>query len=212
MYGNIIKGSLFGLSLATFLDTIDRTFFTPNFGTYEKLKFFNDPTSFKLIVIGLYIGLVIASLCTYYNRHVLGALVRRLDSEGCDSPENAKTLEALGFGKNILIKLSLLRGGAIRRIVAFAPEDNTRVGGIIAYAMLNKERYKIKEDPIYLPTEKRDSAVTRFRTKGSGWLSIVLTVVIGLLAVIAIMKLAPYAVSIIDNMLVGFDSSADVVN
>ena len=212
MYGNIIYGNIFALSVATFFDTIDRTFFTPNFETYEKLRYFNDPTAFKLTVIGIYIGIIIASLCMYYNRHVLGALVRRLDAEGCESPETAKTLEALGFGKNIFIKISLMIGGALRRVVAFSPTDPTRVGGIIAYASLNKERYRIKEDPIYLPKEKRDSAITRFRTKGSGWLSLVLTVVIGLVAVVAIMKLAPYIVGMIDSMLVGFDGSSDVVN
>ena len=105
MYGKIIYGNIFALSVATFFDTIDRTFFTPNFGTYEKLKYFNDPMAFKLTVIGIYIGVIIASLCMYYNRHVLGALVRKLDADGCDSPENAKTLEALGFGKNIFVKI-----------------------------------------------------------------------------------------------------------
>ncbi len=207
MYKNI-----FALSVATFLDTIDRTFFTPNFETYEKLTYFNDPKGFKLTVIGIYIGIIIASLCMYYNRHVLGALVRRLDAEGCDSPETAKTLDALGFGKNIFIKISLAIGGTLRRVVAFAPIDPTRIGGIIAYASLNKERYRIKDDPIYLPAEKHDSALNRFRTKGSGWLSVLLTVVLGLVAVILIMKLAPYVVGLIDGMLAGSESTPNVVN
>ena len=87
MYRNI-----FALSVATFLDTIDRTFFTPKFETYEKLTYFNDPTVFKWSVIGIYIGVIVISLYMYYNRHVLGALVRHLDAEGCDSPETAKRL------------------------------------------------------------------------------------------------------------------------
>ena len=205
--------SIFALSVATFLDTVDRAFFTPDFGTYEKLTYFNNPRSFKLAVIGVYIGVFLVSLYTYYNRHVLGALVRRLDAEGCDSPENAKTLEALGFGKNIFIKTALTVGGALRSVVAFSPaDDSARVGGIIAYASLNKERYRIKDDRIYLPKEKRDGAMSRFRTKGSGWLSVLLTAVLGLVSVIIVMKLAPHLVGLIDGMLASFDTAPDVLN
>jgi hypothetical protein len=212
MLGNIIRnGNVFTMSLVTFLDTVDRKFFTPNFETYEKLKYFNDPTGFKLLVIGLYIGIVIASLCAFYNRRVLGKLIRRLDAEGCDSPENAKTLEGIGLDKNIFIKFSLMCGGAVRRVVAFSPTDTTRVGGIIAYASLNKERYRL-EDPIYLAPEKRDGTLSRFRAKGSGWISVLLTVVLGLVVVALIMRFAPFAVRIIDNMLIGFDPASNVVN
>ena len=213
MLGQIIKnGGVFALSFATFIDTVDRMFFTPNFGTYEKLTFFNDPTYFKLIIIGLYIGIVIASFCSYYNRHVLGLLVRKLDSEDVRAEETAKTLDELGFGKHILIKFALLTSAALRRVVAFSPSDPTRVGGLIAYASLNKERYRMKEDRIYLPDGKRDSAVTRFRPNGSGLLSLAFTVIVGLVVVVAIMKLAPYAVNIVENMLVGFDPDANVLN
>ena len=203
--------NIFALSVANFFDTVDRTFFTPKFETYEKLTYFNDPTAFKWTVIGIYIGVIIVSLYVFYNRHVLGALIRRLDAEGCKSPETAKTLEALGFSKNIFIKLSLTVGGLLRRIVAFAPTDPTRVGGIIAYASLNKERYRIY-DPIYLPEEKRDGAISRFRTKGSGWLTLLLTVVLGLVVLVLIIKFAPTLVGLLDGMLAGLEQKPNVVN
>ena len=121
MYGINFHTDTAALSLATFFDTIDRTFFTPNFRTYENLTFFNDPTMFKLIIFGLYFGIIAAALFMFYTKRVLGAFVRALDQNGALSKENAKTLAELGFEKNIFVKLALVTGYTLRRVVHFVP-------------------------------------------------------------------------------------------
>lgn len=216
MYGIAPHINTTALSLATFLDTIDRKFFTPNFGTYEKLTFFNNPTMFKTIVIGIYIGLIVASLITFYNRRVLGGFIRKLDSEGALSPENAKTLAELGYDKNRFIRLSLRHGYSLRRVVSYAfkkTDDGSETNGenLINAATLG-QKIDLSGDRFYLPEEKRDVTVSRFRTKGSGPLSVILITVLGLVAVVLIFKIAPVIVKLLDSALKGLSNEPDVLN
>ena len=215
MYGNFTHMNTVALSLSTFLDTIDRKFFTPNFGTYEHMTFFNDPTSFKVLVIGLYLGIVLASLMMFYNRRVLGGFVRKLDSENATDPDSAKTLSELGYEKNIFIKLSLKMGYSLRRVICFAPgdgENSARTGGNLANTALTREKVMLDADKFFLPEEKRDTTLRRFRTKGSGPLSIVLTAVLGIVVVVLIFKLAPLAVSFLESFVAGFSNEPDVLS
>ena len=208
MLNFIAKHAIFTLSFATFLDTIDNMFFTPDFKTYEHLTFFNDSGAFKLLVFGLYFGLVLASLCMFYNKHFLGGFVRTLDKNGCLSPESAMTLEELSYGKNFLIKLSLLHGYSLRRVVGHVAKDaenSTRVGGY-------SKKIDFNGDKFYLPVEKRDTAVTRFNEKGSGWVSVLLTALIGIVVVVIVFQIAPFIVELIDNSLSGFTPENDVLN
>lgn len=216
MYGIDHHINTTALSLATFLDTIDRKFFTPNFGTYEKLTFFNDPTMFKIIVIGIYIGLIVASLFAFYNRRVLGGFIRKLDSEGALSPENAKTLAELGYDKNPFIKLSLKHGYSLRRVVSYSFKDTDGGSEAKGESLINaatlKQKIDLSEDSFYLPEEKRDVTVSRFRLKGSGPLSVILIAVLGLIAVVLIFKIAPVIVNLLDSALQGLSNEPDVLN
>jgi len=211
MYGTFYNTDTAALSLATFFDTIDRKFFTPNFGTYEHMTFFNDPTAFKIIVLGIYIGLIIASLFTFYNRRVLGGFVRKLDSEGALAPENAKTLDELGYGKNFFVKQSLRRGYSLRKVINYVPDDDSRSGGNLARAAAIREKVDFDKDSFYLPEEKRDLTVQRFRAQGSGVLSIVLLAVLGLIAAVLILKLSPFVVNIFESIAEGFSNDPDVL-
>ena len=201
------------LSFATFWDTLERLFFTPDFKTYEHLTFFNSPNAFKLLVLGMYFGVVIASLCMLYNKKYIGGFIRKLDASACLSPEGAKTLEELGYSKAWLIKHSLERGSLLKNIVKRAEDENeksaensTRVGGY------SKKRIDFETARFYLPAEKRDVVIGRFDEKGTNWLSVILTAVIGIIVVVLIFKIAPFIVGLIDSSLSGFTNEPDVLN
>lgn len=199
---------IFALSAISFFEKIDETLFTPNFDTYEHLTFLNDPLTFKWLILGVYFGLVIASLVMFYNKNVLGALIRRLDEVGALGAESAKTLDELGFSKNIFIKLSLKRGNTLRKLVAIAPAEGEACERDLTLFLASVEgiKYSVDTERFYLPQSKRDVAVGRFRRKGSGWLSVVLMTVVGLVAVIAIMKLAPSVAGIIEALIDGMSA------
>ena len=232
MYGINFYADTAALSLATFFDTIDRTFFTPNFGTYENLSFFNDPTMFRLIIFGLYFGIIAAALFMFYTKRVLGAFVRALDKNGALSKENAKTLSELGFEKNIFVKLALITGYTLRRVVYFVPapadetEENAKkkakklkkgapdasAGGNLAELGVYGYRADLSRDAFYIPEEKRDVTVGRFEARGNGLLSVLAVAVIGIVVVVLIFKFAPYIVSMIDSLAGGFKNEPDVLN
>ena len=199
---------IFALSAISFFEKIDETLFTPNFDTYEHLTFLNDPLTFKWLILGVYFGLVIASFVMFYNKNVLGALIRRLDEVGALGAESAKTLDELGFSKNIFIKLSLKRGNTLRKLVAIAPAEGEACERDLTLFLASVEgiKYSVDTERFYLPQSKRDVAVGRFRRKGSGWLSVVLMTVVGLAAVIAIMKLAPDVAGIIEALIDGMSA------
>lgn len=199
---------IFALSAISFFEKIDETLFTPNFDTYEHLTFLNDPLTFKWLILGVYFGLVIASLVMFYNKNVLGELIRRLDEVGALDAESAKTLDELGFSKNIFIKLSLKRGNTLRKLVAIAPAEGEACERDLTLFLASVEgiKYSVDTERFYLPQSKRDVAVGRFRRKGSGWLSVVLMAVVGLAVVIAIMKLAPSVAGIIEALIDGMSA------
>ena len=199
---------IFALSAISFFEKIDETLFTPNFDTYEHLTFLNDPLTFKWLILGVYFGLVIASLVMFYNKNVLGELIRRLDEVGALGAESAKTLDELGFSKNIFIKLSLKRGNTLRKLVAIAPAEGEACERDLTLFLASVEgiKYSVDTERFYLPQSKRDVAVGRFRRKGSGWLSVVLMAVVGLAVVIAIMKLAPSVAGIIEALIDGMSA------
>lgn len=200
--------------IKAFFDRIDRDFFTPEFSTYEYMTFFNRPDAFKWLVLGIYFGLVIASVVMFYNKTVLGGFVRALDKSGCSSDETAMSVDALGFGKNFFVKLSLKFGNTLRRVVSYtaiSAEDGTRVGGNLQETGIKGRFLDLEAVKFYLPESKRDAAVRRFDVKGSKWINIVATAVIGIIVVVLVFKLAPYFVGMVENAFAGFAADANPV-
>lgn len=203
------------LSLATFFDTIDRMFFTPDALTFNTLGI--DLSVFKWLVIGLYIGILIASVFMFYNKRFLGGFVRRVISEGCDSPENAKTLAELGAAKKFLIKWSLSCGYSLRRVITCVGEEiafnNARMGGNDAESPKKKPVYTVKykhnftSDKFYVKDKNLDAANQKFNAKGSGILGIILVAVIGLIVTVLVIKFLPKVFMLLDNALTGIKPS-----
>ncbi len=189
------------LSIAAFFQKLNETLFTPQFDTYEHLTFLNDPDGFKWLILGLYFGLVAASLFMFYNKNVLGSLIRKLDGAEAYDRVSAKTLAELGCEKNFFCKMSLRCGNSVRKVVSVAPTEDEELPDDVTLLAASAfgRRTSTLTDRFYLPQSKRDAAITRFDPKGSGWLSVLLMAVIGLLLVIVIFKLAPFIAGLIEQ-------------
>lgn len=200
------------LSIQSFFVYIDSKFFSPKFGKLENLTIFEDD-SFKAIVFIFYFALVLGSIMIYYNRTLIGALPRALAKHECFSPESAKSLEELGLAKNVFIKFSLRFGTTFRRIIgcvdtrravdtndAEKVENATRGRDIEPYDGTGK-RYKnnFDTDLFYIREKYKDATALRFARKGNGILSIILTAVIGIIAVVLIFKFFPMFIEMIDS-------------
>lgn len=99
-------------------------FFSPTFGEYDNFKI--SETSFvaiKYIIIGIALGIVLASVSALYNRRVLGKFIRELIKKGATSPETALTLSELGFDKNPFVKYSLIHGYTLKRSTSCVEQE-----------------------------------------------------------------------------------------
>ena len=201
------------LSLKSFFVYIDRVFFTPELGSYEYIKL--DSFAFKWAVLGIYFGLVFATLVAFYNRVVLGALPRAVYANGCFSRDDAKTLDELGCKKTPFLVFSLRFGSLLRRQIRCVEEENwneenaKNPSGRSRFAdfWLPEKKYKIdlEKDRFYIPEEKKYSVDARFAKKGNGILPLIITVVGGIIAVALIFKFSPMLFEFIDGVISGFN-------
>lgn len=171
-------------------------FFSPKLGQYD--NFTINQTSFvaiQYVIIGIFFGIILASLSALYNRRVLGRFIREIIKRGATSPEGALTLDELGFSKNPFVKYSLSRGYTLRRSVCRIDEDES-----------GDEAAAAKKDGLsgarfYIPEEKKYAMENKFEAKGTNWLTFALTVVVSLVLVGATVLFLPEILRFADNLI-----------
>ena len=172
--------------------------------------------SWKLMIIGIAIGLALAMFGAVFNKRVLGDFVRCVLREDALSPETAKTLSELGFVRSTAIRQSLRSGVTLRRVVRCREEEEfyaeqTRLREEYeekrqADPKLPKfkeltYRVNVDEDHFYIPEELKYMADVKFEKQGSG-LPVAIFFSVVLIAVAALLiKVFPYFLSFADSWL-----------
>ena len=168
--------------------------------------------SVRAVVVALFLGIIIASAVSMFQKRTLGDLVRALDREDANTPERAKTLEELGLRRASAIKQDLRRGTALRRVVRCVEEENYHASMAEKKAAFEADEanqgkkwkdipYKInfETDHFYVPEEKMFGAVTHFSKKGSNPLVFAFTVVACLIFMAVVCWLVPEMLMMADN-------------
>lgn len=110
--------------LAELWAPFERTFFAFEDQYYKNFSFGNNQMiNLRYIIIGAIIMIIAVGIYSIYNKLVLGDFVRALIGEECDSPQKAKTLTDLGFGRDTFIRSSLRRGVTLKKYVRCADEE-----------------------------------------------------------------------------------------
>ena len=160
-----------------------------------------------MVVLGLYIGSVIACVIMTYNRQLLGTAVRKMLSMDITSRENAKTVEELGYKKNFFIRSLFRDSDSLRRVIKCVEEDDF-------YADQEKEREELEEarkenkklrkfktkiyradidnDHFYIPQDLHDLAERRFNKKGSTWVSMIFAIIALTVIFVALLFFLPW--------------------
>ncbi len=103
---------------------IKETYFTLEFGVYDHISI--DPasanTSVLRIVLGIMLGLIVASAMITYTRTNTSKFIKSIKNAGADSPENAKTLAELGAFRSAFVRREL-KNGALRRAILCREEE-----------------------------------------------------------------------------------------
>lgn len=178
--------------------------------------------SVGLIALGCFIGAVIACIAMTYNKQVLGGFVRRALGENCRSAEGAKTLEELGYAKNLFIRSAVQRSVNLRRVLACVEEDNFYREQKEEREEYEKKRaeepslpkYRDREylvdpshDHFYIPEDKCEMAEHKFDAKGSSWISTIIWIVVLLVAFFILLNFLPDILNTLDDFVGSFKNN-----
>ncbi len=192
-------------------------FFSPKLGRYKNFKF-NERSfvSFKVIIAGIFFGVLLACICAIYNKRVLGGFVRKVIAKGALSKEGALTLEELGYSKNPFVKYSLLHGNTLKRAVACVEREeyleklgeNTESESDDESGKKKKKaliRADFKPDSktahFYIPEEKRYALEERFNKKGTNLFVFFITFIIMAVGTLFLVHYLPNILTFIDKLI-----------
>ena len=191
--------------------------FSPNALYLENINLGTDPMArVRMIVFGLFFGVVIASFIIVIDKRVLGKFICKLLDEDCTSPDKAKTLYELGFGVNYTIRNSVRRGTTIRNVVKCVEEEEYIAKSNERRAEYEKKRaedpslpafkeleYKVDadRDRFYIPEAKKGAASMRFEKKGTNWGVLTLVIVISAICFLLLLFLIPEILKLLDDLL-----------
>lgn len=216
-------------------------FFNPELSGYTNFDFGSgEMLNIKIIIFGIFGGVLLASLYMIYVKNVVGAFVRKLLAEGCLSEDRAKTLEELGFIKNPFVRLAL-RGSLLASTVMHVQprEGSAEADGDAAPSVEtqgdvsseNQENFdvskteeagkgaadikKAKDDPrlvrYYIKEEKKYVAEMRFNNRGSGWPTFFFVLLVSVICVFLIFWLLPAIMRFLDNTISIFSVAGNTV-
>ena len=162
-------------------------FFNPKLEGYTNFDFGEGAMiNIRMIIFGIFAGVLLASLYAIYVKNVIGAFVRKLLAEGCLAEEKAMTLEELGFNKNIFVKQALRGSLLASTVIHVEPEPKEGEEGTEA------EKYYIKE-------ERKYAAEMRFNARGSGWPTFFFVLLCSVIAIFIIFAALPHVIDFLDN-------------
>ncbi len=183
---------------------------------YSNLNIDGDSIFFiNMIVLGLCIGIIIASFVAVFNKRVLGEIVRKLLLAEALSPSSAKTLEELGIENSFLARYAVRKSTTLRRVVKCREEEEYIAAQIQKrqeYLQAHPEdkrgkhfadtEYQINPyaDVFYIPENMKYMADIKFEKKGSTWLSACMSIPVMLVIFIAVVIALPHILSLVNDM------------
>ena len=172
-------------------------------------------TTVRIVIIGIFIGLILSLFASVFNKRVLGGVVRSIIKKEAFSPEKALNLEELGFESNALIRLAVRKSTTLRRVVRcreeeeFIAEQNARREEYRQKRLENKNLPRFKEqsykinpyaDTFYIPEEIRYMADVKFEKKGNTWASAILCSVLLAVGMFAVLGGLPSILNLLDSI------------
>ena len=165
--------------------------------------------SIRILITGIFLGVIIASLVMIYNKRVLGGAVRELISLGCVGEENAKPMSELKCAKNLLVRMSLTRGTTLRRVVSVAadesaPADTQATSDTDKKSKSKMDKIDIRTAKFYIPETDLEAASEKFDKKGTSAAAFVIVFAVSVVLYVLVMRFLPGILTIIDNVVSNF--------
>ncbi len=145
----------------------------------------------EMVIWCIAIGVVLAILCTYYNRTVLGGFVRTLIASGALSMDSAMTLAEAGYDKNSFVKREILKGGMFRKMV-FEVEDEIMIASEGHSFSARTKPIDLVTARFYVAEENRIMAEMRYDNRGANIFGVVTSIIIIFAIAYVATLLVPY--------------------
>ena len=186
--------------------------FTVTVKEYEHIRFdASDASLLQLIIWGVCIGAVLASLLSFYQQRVPGGLVRALLQAEAHDENTAKSLAELGLAGKPLLARELRRSTSLQKLVRSSkdgagqcesPSDGETAHADAENGAVAPHGTTCEAAPrYYIPEELKYRAATRFDKKESSLLSLGITVILAVAIAVLILKLLPLTLSMVDAVL-----------
>ena len=203
----------------------EEKYFTLDLTQYENLGLGGGGHLFSIpqMIAMMLIGVLIAAVATMFNKNVLGDFVRVILQHQAYSPEDAKTLEELGYLKNSTIRGALRRNVSLRRVVRCVEEENFAAEVEIQRAAYEAQRAQnpslpafveptyhmdVNQSHYYIAEKDKYMADIKFEKKGNNWFSFGLVVVCCVVLLFAVLFILPDVFQYMDNFVGMFKDAA----
>lgn len=205
------------------LITSIKEFFNPDLSGYTNFHLGSSSIiNIHVIVFGIFIGVILAALYSIYTKKILGRFVRKLLADGVVTPEEAKTLDELGFTKNLAVIWGL-KGYTLGRVVNSIEKDEfikstnearqtyeanrkeaAKHGKRLPSFPEPKFTKKVRECKYYIAEKNKYTAEMRFNDNGSGYGTFFFVLLIAFICVIIVYALLPQILTLVDTVLADF--------
>lgn len=192
-------------------------YFTMEYGVYDNISV-DGSSLFSLgsIIVCMVIGILLASVMAIFNKRVLGDFVRAISRESATSPEQAMTLEQLGFLKNTAVRSALKRNGSLRRAVRCVEDDRADLAAGRALRPGIAELYgevpptegaqapartNLSAAHFFIPASEIYTAEIRYEKKGTNWLGFFGVIIVCVILASLLFRLMPDLFQLIDNFI-----------
>ena len=202
---------------------LEGKYFSVQTGSYENINLGTGSlVTLQRIVLGIFIGVIIAAGMACYDKKRLGAFVRTVVKEQALWPEKAMTVYDLGFARDSGVKASLRSPNKLGKIVRCVERDaydaeveKAREAYVQEHGndkdfFMPPYRVNFDTDHFYIPDEEHYRAEIRFEDKGSGWRAFILVVLVSVVSAALVCFLLPDMIQLVDN-LIGILSENDKI-
>lgn len=170
------------------------------------------------VIIAMMIGVVLAALWSIYDKRYLGGFIRKLMSEGCVSPDSAKTLYELGYDDKLGVRFAIKGNYTFSRWIRCVEEDDHEQMTQKAreeFELAHKDEKKppkFKEVAFradldtahyYIPEEIHAQAEAKFSAKGANGLGVCIVLIITAIILGAAVFALPRILGIIMSFVAG---------
>ena len=172
--------------------------------------------SMQTIILGITIGIIVASASSIYTKRHIGDFVRKVIYEECFDKERAKTLYDLGYLRSPGVRNAIKSYGTLSRWIRCVEEDEYMQNAEKAREEFEELHKNDKKSPkfeypdfkrdlnsmhFYIPEDQKYAAEVKFEKQGANWGAFILVTAISLVLCAFACYILPDIIKMADNFI-----------